>query len=73
MYGSFLEAAENLEPEKFKECVLKMRDFAIYGEDVTSSDPVVNIILTMAKPNLSAAAERYKRSVKNGDIGKEHG
>lgn len=73
MYGSFLEAAENLEPDKFKECILKMRDFALYGEDVSSTDPVVNIILTMAKPNLNAAAERYQQRVKNGEIGKEHG
>lgn len=73
MYASFLAAAENLEPDQFKECVLKMRDFAIYGEDVTSSDPVVNIILTMAKPNLNAAAIRYQQSVANGMKGKEHG
>ena len=73
MYASFLAAAENLKPDQFKECILKMRDFAIYGEDVTSSDPMTNIILTMAKPNLNAAAIRYQQSVENGMKGKEHG
>lgn len=73
MYSSFLEAAENLEPAAFKECVLKLRDFALHGEDVSSQDPVVNIILTMAKPNLNAAAARYQRCVENGSKGKEHG
>lgn len=73
MYASFLEAAENLEPAAFKECVLKLRDFALFGNDVSSKDPLVNIILTMAKPNLNAAAERYQRCVENGDKGKGHG
>ncbi len=73
MYASFLEAAEGLDGEAFKECVLKLRDFALYGEDVSSKDPVINIILTMAKPNLNAAAARYQRCVENGSKGKEHG
>ena len=73
MYASFLEAAEGLEPAAFKECVLKLRDYALYGQDVPSKNPVVNIILTMAKPNLDAAAERYQRCVENGKKGKEHG
>ena len=73
MYASFLEAAENLEPAAFKECILKLRDYALYGQDAPSKDPVVNIILTMAKPNLSAAAARYQRCVDNGKKGKEHG
>lgn len=73
MYASFLEAAEHLEAEAFKECVLKLRDYALYGDEVYSKDPVVNIILTMAKPNISAAAARYQRCVENGSKGREHG
>ena len=73
MYASFLEAAENLEPVAFKECVLKLRDYALYGEDVHSKDPVINAILIMAKPNLNAAAVRYQRCVENGSKGKEYG
>ena len=73
MYASFLEAAENLDPAAFKECVLKLRDYALYGEDVHSKDPVINAILIMAKPNLNAAAVRYQRCVENGSKGKEYG
>ena len=73
MYASFLEAAEQLDAEAFKECVLKLRDYALFGEEVYSKDPVVNIILTMAKPNISAAEARYQRCVENGNKGKEHG
>lgn len=73
MYASFLEAAESLDPAAFKECILKLRDFALYEEEVHSVDPVVNAILTMAKPNLNAAAVRYQRCVENGSKGKEHG
>ncbi len=73
MYASFLEAAEGLDGEAFKECVLKLRDYALYGEEVSSKDPVVNIILMMAKPNIKAATSRYKKAVENGELGKEHG
>ena len=73
MYASFLEAAEQLEADAFKECVLKLRDYALFGEEVYSKHPVVNAILTMAKPNINAAAARYQRCVENGSKGKEYG
>lgn len=73
MYASFLEAAEQLEADAFKECVLKLRDYALFGEEVNSKHPVVNAILTMAKPNINAAAARYQRCVENGSKGKEYG
>lgn len=73
MYNSFLEAAELLGDREFRECVLKLRDFAVYGDDVHSDNPVVEAILTMAKPNIDAAAARYQRCVENGNKGKEHG
>lgn len=73
MYASFLEAAEGLGAEAFKECVLKLRDYALYGVDVYSKDPAVNIILIMAKPNLNAASARYQRCIENGNKGKGFG
>ena len=73
MYNSFLEAAELLGDKEFRECVLKLRDFALYGDDVSSDNPVVEAILRMAKPNIDAAAARYQWCVKNGDKGREHG
>ncbi len=73
MYNSFLKAAENLSGDEFKECVLKMRNYALYGVDPVSENQLVNIILIMAKPNLKAAADRYQRCVDNGMKGKEFG
>ena len=73
MYGSFLKAAEPLNGDDFKECVLKLRDYALYGEDLSSDNQLVNTILIMAKPNLKAAADRYQRCVENGTKGKEFG
>lgn len=73
MYASFLKAAECLNGEDFKECILKLRDYALYGEDSESENQLVNTILIMAKPNLRAAADRYQRCVDNGMKGKEFG
>lgn len=73
MYNSFLEAMEFLSDSEFRECVLKMRDFAIYGDAATSDSQMVETILRMAKPNIVAAAARYQRCVENGNKGKEHG
>ena len=73
MYNSFLEAADLLGDKEFRECVLKLRDFALYGNDVQSDDPVVEAILRMAKPNIDAAAARYQRCIDNGNKGKEYG
>ena len=73
MYNSFLEAMELLSDSEFRECILKLRDFAIYGDDVSSDSPLVEAILRMAKPNIDAAAARYQRAIDNGNKGKEHG
>ena len=73
MYNSFLKAMEFLNDGEFRECIMKLRDYAIYGEDVPSESPLVEAILCMAKPNIDAASERYQRCVENGSKGKEYG
>ncbi len=73
MYGSFLEAAECLNGDDFKDCILKLRDYALYGRDLDSDNQLIHTILIMAKPNLKAAAKRYQRCVDNGKKGKEFG
>lgn len=72
-YDSFLEAMEFLTDEEFRECVLKIRDYAIEGVDIKSTSSNVNIIMAMAKPNLDAAKRRYVASVENGKKGAEFG
>ena len=73
MYDSFLEAMKHLNDAEFRECVMKIRDYALEGIDKESASPYVNIIIAMAKPNLDAARRRYMASVENGKKGAEYG
>ena len=73
MYDSFLEAAKHLSDAEFRECILRIRDYALEDIDEESQSPYVNIILAMAKPNLDSARRRYMTSVENGKKGAEFG
>ena len=73
MYDSFLEAMMHLNDAEFRECVLKIRDYALEGVDEESSSPMVNVIMALAKPNLDSARRRYMASVENGKKGAEFG
>ncbi|MBP3497667.1 MAG: hypothetical protein J6K33_07535 [Alistipes sp.] len=73
MYDSFLEAMKHLNDAEFRECVLKIRDYALEGVDEESSSPMVNVIMELAKPNLDSAKRRYMASVENGKKGAEFG
>ena len=73
MYDSFVEAMKHLNDAEFRECVLKIRDYALEGVEEESTSPMVNIILAMARPNLDAARRRYETSVVNGKKGAEFG
>ena len=73
MYDSFLEAMKHLTDKEFRECVNKIRDYALEGIDDESISPNVNIIMTLAKPNLDSARRRYMACVENGKKGAEFG
>ena len=73
MYDSFLEAMKHLNDAEFRECVLKIRDYALEGIEEESEYPMVNVIMSLAKPNLEAARRRYEASVENGKKGAEFG
>ncbi|MBQ3204098.1 MAG: hypothetical protein IJB39_03865 [Alistipes sp.] len=73
MYDSFLEAMKHLNDVEFRECVLKIRDYALEGIDEESISPMVNVIMAMAKPNIDSARRRYMASVENGKKGAEFG
>ena len=72
-YDSFLSAMKHLNDAEFRECVLKIRDYALEGIDEESESPMVNVIMAMAKPNLDSAKRRYMASVENGKKGAEFG
>ena len=73
MYDSFLEAMKHLNDAEFRECILRIRDYALEDIDEESQSPYVNIILAMAKPNIDSARRRYMASVENGKKGAEFG
>ena len=73
MYNSFIEAADWLSGDDFKEFIKMLRDYALYGELRESDNPSINALMTMAKPNLDSARNRYEAAKKNGEKGKEHG
>ena len=73
MYDSFLEAMKHLNDAEFRECMLKISDYARYGVDEESSSPMVNVIMELVKPNLDAANKRYDACVENGKKGAEYG
>ena len=72
-YDSFLSAMKHLNDAEFRECVLKIRDYALEGVDEESSSPMVNVIMELAKPNLDSAKRRYMANVENGKKGAEFG
>ena len=72
-YDSFLEAMKHLNDAEFRECVLKIRDYAIDGLEEESASPNINIIMALVKPNLDSARRRYMASVENGKKGAEYG
>ena len=72
-YDSFLSAMKHLNDAEFRECVLKIRDYALDGVDDESESPMVNVIMALAKPNLDSARRRYMASGENGKKGAEFG
>lgn len=64
MYDSVFEEALNLNDADFKECILMIRDYALYGIEVESKSMGVNIVFTMAKPLLDAANKRHEQRMK---------
>ena len=73
MYDSFLEAMKHLNDAEFRECVLRIRDYALERNEEESESPMVNVIMALAKPNLDSARRRYMASVENGKKGAEFG
>ena len=65
MYDYFLEAMKHLNDADYRECTMKIRDYALEGIEEESSSLNVNIIMALAKPNLEAARRRHEACVEN--------
>jgi hypothetical protein len=68
-----MSAMKHLSDAEFRECMLKISDYALDGVDEESSSPMVNVIMELVKPNLDAANKRYDACVENGKKGAEYG
>ena len=73
MYDSFVEAMMHLDDKDFRECFMKIRDYALEGVCAESASQNINIIMALVKPNLDSARRRYMASVENGKKGAEFG
>ena len=73
MYDSFVEAMMHLDDKDFRECFMKIRDYALEGVCAESASQNINIIMALVKPNLDSARRRYMASVENGKKGAEYG
>lgn len=72
-FSTYDTAVEDLTLEQIGELFVKMGRFHFYGEDVSSDDKGVRMVLKMVRPYMKKASERYKKAVENGYKGKEHG
>lgn len=73
MYDSFLEAMKHLNDAEFRECMIMIGEYGLNGVEMQSSSPMVNVIMELVKPNLTAARRRYEAAVENGKKGAEYG
>ncbi len=73
IYDSFLQATKKMTDHEFREAIWIMRDYALEGKETTTESPLVDIWITMARPNIDSARKRYEQSVINGAKGKNYG
>lgn len=73
IYESFYDAAMHLDDEEFREYMLRLKDYAIYGMDEESENKMINGLMAMAMPLLDAAEKRRKTKAENGQKGAEYG
>lgn len=73
IYASVFEALEGASDAEFRECILKMKDYAFDGTKANGSTFGVNATLMMAYPTIEAAQKRHLIAVSNGNKGKDFG
>ncbi len=65
-YESFWRAIENLPAEKYKECMQALLTYAIDGKEVDTDDFMINMYVSMAKPQIDANTTRRENGGKGG-------
>lgn len=71
--ATYEQAVNELTYEQIGELFVKLGRFHFYGEDVSSDNKDIRILLNMAKPYMMSASQRYQEAIENGFKGKEYG
>ena len=70
-YPSFHEAMKDLPAEQFKECMMALNEYALFGNEVEMS-PVARMFFNLVKPQIDANNRRYENGKKGGRPKKEN-
>lgn len=73
VFASTYEAAKYLTLEQKGELFEKLGAYSLEGKDVRSDNPMIDIILISAFPNMDAAERRHQAAIENGKKGKDKG
>lgn len=65
-YRSFLDAAERLDAETYKEATLALLRYGIYGEEPDELSPLARMFFVMARAQVDANSERRANGTKGG-------
>jgi hypothetical protein len=65
IYHSFIEALEDMSDKEFRDCILALTNYGLYGEEADYKG-VVKMYMTQAKPQIDANKRRRKTSRENG-------
>lgn len=65
-YRSFAEAIEDLPAEQFKAIMVALSHYALDGEELDNSDPIVKAMLTLMRPQIDANNRRRESGSKGG-------
>lgn len=68
-YDAILEMDEDIQLEAFK----ALFEFGLYGNESYTGNPVIKIMLHIAKENIKASKNKYCKSKSNGNLGKKYG
>lgn len=66
LYRSFIEAAEDLPAEEFKECFLALARYAMDGKEPENMTPTVKLFFTLTQPQIDANNRKYKNGTRGG-------
>ena len=71
IYGNQIDALKALDGDTFKKCVLTMAEYALDGVEYTGDESIIQMFMTLVKPQVDANNKRYDNAIKGGRPKKE--